>query len=86
MSTLPTTFNGSGQSPVRTADGREAVDPDDYSSGFGIWSGTSFAAPVLAAEVATHLVAQGDLDDTSAASMVDRGWAAVADNVGWSRP
>ena len=86
VSTLPTTFNGSGQSPVRTADGREAVDPDDYSSGFGIWSGTSFAAPVLAAEVATHLVAQGDLDDTSAAIMVDRGWAAVADNVGWSRP
>ena len=86
VSTLPVTFNGSGQSPVRTADGREAVDPDDYSSGFGVWSGTSFSAPVLAAEVATHLVAQGDLDDTSAASMVDRGWAAVAHNVGWSRP
>ena len=86
VSTIPTTFNGSGQSPVRTADGREAIDPDDYSSGFGIWSGTSFSAPVLAAEVAAHLVDQGDLDDTSATTMVERGWAAVADRVGWSRP
>ncbi|MEO7060545.1 MAG: S8 family serine peptidase [Lapillicoccus sp.] len=86
VSTLPTTFNGSGQSPVRTADGREAIDPDDYSSGFGIWSGTSFSAPVLAAEVAEHLVRQGGLDDTSAPSMVARGWAAVEHEVGWTRP
>lgn len=86
VSTIPTTFNGSGQSPIRTADGREAIDPDDYSSGFGIWSGTSFSAPVLAAEVAAHLVGQGGLEDTSASSMVARGWAAVEHEVGWTRP
>ncbi|PFG18629.1 S8/S53 family peptidase [Serinibacter salmoneus] len=45
---------------------RESLDPDDYSApdpgnpdepqgGFAIWSGTSFAAPVVAAEVAVAL-------------------------------
>ncbi|MEP6796802.1 MAG: S8 family serine peptidase [Lapillicoccus sp.] len=86
VSTVPTTFNGSGQSPVATTDGREAIDPDNYLSGFGIWSGTSFSAPVLAAELAAHLVKQGGLDDTTASAMVDRGWAAVEHEVKWTRP
>ena len=86
VSTLPVTFDGSGQPAVATPDGREAIDPDDYSSGFGIWSGTSFAAPVLAGEIAAHLVGQGGLDDISAGAMVDRGWAAVSAEVGWVRP
>jgi subtilisin family serine protease len=29
--------------------GREALDPNDYSGGFALWSGTSFAAPYGAA-------------------------------------
>lgn len=28
---------------------RESHDPDDFSSGYAVWSGTSFAAPVVAA-------------------------------------
>jgi hypothetical protein len=28
---------------------RESHDPDDFSSGFAVWSGTSFAAPIVAA-------------------------------------
>lgn len=35
---------------------REALDPDDYSGGFAAWSGTSFAAPLLAAQVARSLM------------------------------
>jgi subtilisin family serine protease len=35
---------------------REALDPDDYSSGFALWSGTSFSAPYLAALVAGSLL------------------------------
>ena len=31
---------------------REALDPDDYRGGFATWSGTSFAAPLLAAHIA----------------------------------
>jgi subtilisin family serine protease len=35
---------------------REALDPDDYSGGFAAWSGTSFAAPLLAAHVTRSLM------------------------------
>ena len=31
---------------------RATIDLDDYTSGFGVWSGTSFAAPVLAGQLA----------------------------------
>jgi subtilisin family serine protease len=34
---------------------RAAPDPDDFSSGFGVWSGTSFSAPVFAGELAARL-------------------------------
>jgi len=37
--------------------GREALDPNDYSAGFAVWSGTSFSAPYGAALVADHLMA-----------------------------
>ena len=55
VSTMPTTFNGSLQPvarPARRADpARGSGDPDDYSGGFGLWSGTSFAAPAYAGDV-----------------------------------
>lgn len=41
--------------------GREALDPDDFSAGFAIWSGTSFAAPYAAALVARSLMAGAEL-------------------------
>ncbi len=66
-STLPLT-NGMGQpSSQVTTDGtvRCTVDPDDYTGGFGVWSGTSFSAPVFAAELAAALIEQGDLTDVS---------------------
>ncbi len=52
VSTSPTDEQGSAQPDV-SVDGpggrrRATIDPDDYSSGFATWSGTSFAAPVLA--------------------------------------
>ena len=52
VSTSPTDEQGSAQ-PDTSVDGpggrrRATIDPDDYSSGFATWSGTSFAAPVLA--------------------------------------
>lgn len=66
VSTMPTTFDGSGHASMRTsglnttASGftvpkRATPDVDNYSGGFGIWGGTSFAAPVFAAEVAAEL-------------------------------
>jgi subtilisin family serine protease len=42
--------------PGELPPGREALDPDDYSGGFAVWSGTSFSAPYLAALVARSLL------------------------------
>ena len=35
---------------------RAALDPDDFTAGFAVWSGTSFAAPVLAGQLADRLL------------------------------
>ncbi|GAA1434787.1 S8 family serine peptidase [Microlunatus lacustris] len=86
VSTLPA-FDGS-RSPTlerRPADlaPRATIDPDDFSSGFGVWSGTSFSAPVLVGEIAQHLHATGALaaDEVDPAAAVARGWAAVTARV-----
>ncbi|HUG86197.1 MAG TPA: S8 family serine peptidase, partial [Euzebya sp.] len=82
VSTMPRTFQGplqaiaANEPPGLAA--RATVDIDDYSGGFGIWSGTSFAAPILAAQVARRLVDTPDLADVSVAAMVRRGQKAVA--------
>ncbi len=64
VSTLPRVDNGlrasidSGfeRSDVRApASSRATIDPDGFWSGFGVWSGTSFAAPVVAGAVAAQL-------------------------------
>jgi Subtilase family len=70
VSTLPTDVNGSRSPELRMPahpanpmppgvslpSHREALDPDDYSSGFGVWSGTSFSAPLLAAHIVRSLL------------------------------
>jgi hypothetical protein len=55
-----------------------------YSGGFGTWSGTSFAAPVLAGRLAQGLVdgplrdpSVPNLDDNDQAAAVSRGRAAL---------
>lgn len=57
LSTMPTTFDGAAEGE-RTADGlRQVADPDDFTHGFGTWSGTSFSAPCLAGQLAAELFA-----------------------------
>lgn len=80
LSSMPTTFDGA-EVPWQSGDGlRRTVDPDNFASGFGLWSGTSFAAPVLAGELATSLLrereARPDLA-TDFASRVATAWRAV---------
>jgi subtilisin family serine protease len=82
VSTFPRTFNGAQTSSMRvTVDGhvRATIDPDDFSSGFGTWSGTSFAAPVLAGELAQALLTNchGSLDETDAPTGIQRSWSAI---------
>lgn len=89
ISTLPRTFDASGQPAAETSyrgDARSTVDPDDFSSGFGCWSGTSFAAPILAGELAEWMNRSGDLSgaiagETEAERQLDRGWQALTEFV-----
>jgi len=57
ISTAPVTQDGSERAFVDlpTAIRRTTVDPDRFRGGFAAWSGTSFAAPVLAGEYLTAL-------------------------------
>jgi hypothetical protein len=59
-------------------------DPDNYTNGFAVWSGTSFAAPVLAAELAQVLLQRRrkELDRDRVADA----WAAVQAVTGLRQP
>ncbi|GAA4905309.1 subtilase family protein [Stackebrandtia albiflava] len=82
VSTFPTFASGS-RSPDRQSAGlrrrREGFDADDFSSGFAVWNGTSFAAPVAAAGVtAAMLRLPGvDLSDRSAEAAAGRLTGAI---------
>jgi hypothetical protein len=88
LSTLPTTMNAGSDAPARLVDpptGRERadVDPDGYAGGFALWSGTSFAAPIVAGRIAAALLDAslgGDtpLEPEGADSAVPRAWSAVS--------
>jgi subtilisin family serine protease len=90
VSTMPTTFDGSLQplAAVRITGGglRSTIDPDDFHGGFATWSGTSFAAPILAGEVARLLWETGKLDACDPSGMLDRGWQALEQLTELRRP
>jgi subtilisin family serine protease len=94
VSTFPRDANGSMQPSEATTvvgDGlRSTIDPDDFTNGsrggFGTWSGTSFASPILAGELAQAHLDGGGTEDVDPASCCNRAWKAVADVVGIPRP
>ena len=98
ISTYPDDVNGSltpqvrvGAHPGRLSpeagrpDDREALDPDDFRGGFATWSGTSFAAPLIAAHIAARLLDQASvlsMDQPGGQAAADRTLAALA-SLGW---
>jgi subtilisin family serine protease len=89
VSTLPTTLQASaGADLALVVDGhpRSSVDADDHRGGFGVWSGTSFAAPALAGALAARLHREDDeATDVSPGGLAARAWTALGDELGWSR-
>jgi hypothetical protein len=92
VSTYPVTVQA-GANPavsVRTTGGRvrASIDPDSFVSGFATWSGTSFAAPVLAGQLAAHLAAQYDESDAvlDPSAALTRARTAIRDVVTELRP
>ncbi|GII98728.1 subtilase family protein [Sediminihabitans luteus] len=97
ISTMPTTLDGPATPSRRLADRlssgvRATIDPDGFDGGFATWSGTSFAAPVLAGELAASILAartggtgaeRSDRDTVDAAAgRVAEAWAAVQEVLG----
>jgi hypothetical protein len=90
VSTYPVDVQGSGgpesTMPSATMPGlpprRDALDPDDFSCGFAVWDGTSFAAPLAAAKLAETLIRDAEedhalrLDNADRSAMVERSAAA----------
>lgn len=86
VSTVPTTFRGGAQASQVgvgiVAGGRSTIDPQDYGSGFGVWSGTSFSTPAVAADAARGLLADetlGQVDEESQGARADRVRAGLAE-------
>lgn len=81
LSTIPVDFEGGMQSDVRSDEygrRRETLDLDDFRSGFAVWSGTSFAAPLVAGRIARQLaVARSEPAVASAQTPVERAGKAV---------
>ena len=81
VSTMPVTFQNGMNPPAGTRDPsgrrRTALDPDAFTGGFGIASGTSFAAPLFAGRLASRLLELSrasvlDLDDTGPPAIARR--------------
>ena len=80
MSTLPPGFQG-GLEPEARSEAymrvRESIDPDDFTGGFALWSGTSFAAPLFAGRVAARMVNHVDQTDDGREAAISRAWQAL---------
>jgi hypothetical protein len=80
VSTYPDDVRGTASADHEVPDqGRNSFDPDDYSAGFAVWDGTSFAAPLAAAEIGKTLLktAGADLATVDRDTVVKRAWTAL---------
>lgn len=79
ISTFPVDVNGADQPAIRVpGESRESFDTDDYRSGFAAWSGTSFAAPMMAADVVRAMLASLECASPDPALRLDAPGAQAA--------
>jgi subtilisin family serine protease len=71
VSTFPVDVQGAISANIEPAVGRGALDPDDYRAGFAVWDGTSFAAPLAAAEITAAMIKCAAEDPGLALGTVD---------------
>jgi len=85
VSSVPS-YNGGANASAEAVDPsqqrRRSFDPDCFRRGYAIWSGTSFAAPVLAGKLARRLIRNSNtngisLDDQGRHAAVQRAVDAV---------
>jgi hypothetical protein len=55
---------------------RQAPDMDDFSSGFALWSGTSFSAPLFAGWLSAELPTISKTNDSRKAALA-RVWPVI---------
>jgi subtilisin family serine protease len=87
VSTFPD-FAGAQNAAARIGR-RESFDPDDFQSMFGVWSGSSFAAPGLAGCIAEVLCADAgayDDDPVARAQQARRAWDTVQNTAKYAPP
>ena len=82
VSTMPTSFDAGGSASVQVVQNgqrRATIDPDNFGSGFATWSGTSFAAPILAGDLAQCLNEEQSLrrDPEQEQDAVGAAWRAI---------
>ena len=92
VSTIPITLDGPVTPSLRLKERhsdqyRSTIDPEGFQGGFATWSGTSFAAPVLAGEIARELLElrragaratdDGGRVDRLVADRVQQIWSAI---------
>ncbi|WP_410666475.1 S8 family serine peptidase [Amycolatopsis sp. cmx-4-68] len=79
VSTYPVDVRGTATADHQVPDrDRNSFDPDDYSAGFAVWDGTSFAAPLAAAEIAKALGPfEAELATVDRDTVVKRAWTAL---------
>ncbi len=98
VSTMPTDQDGSLTPSVdlpglRARERRRTIDPDGFAGGFGVWSGTSFSAPLMAGDLAEALLVRRehtgpDPVDWAGASAARRAaaWAVISELTGLPAP
>jgi subtilisin family serine protease len=76
VSTFPNDVQGAITAGVSPRTDRGALDPDDFRAGFAVWDGTSFAAPLAAAEITSQLIKVAHENPAIGLKTVDKAAAA----------